>query len=277
MTTPTKTAAKATSPKVAEKPEENKESPAERIPATLSENAILGSICKTYLDIFDEITEYNKAVLAEKDSEWNPVKVLEQARKFASPDDASQQDEVIKKALDEFENAAAAAANARKNVLEVTAKKLGITLSATASRDAETEAPLKEKRKTAVEIGTQLHTLAGLTTDKNAKDVVEEFLKNFPMPAVGRDQVRTFGNDEKSTPKYRVKVTVTKDGHQILSEDGFTKAAIKLSQPVFGYERGKALKADKLREVWEAALKNDSNLKETSFEDNGLIYTLTQK
>lgn len=280
MTTPT--AAKKTTPAKATpaKSEETVEETKSRIPDLLNANPILAEFCKRYLEVFDEISKYNKDVLAEKDSEWNAVKVMEQARKFASPENAEDQDKEIKDALDELEKAESARLLARKNVLDKTAKKLGITLSATTERNPETEAPLKEKRKIAVEIGSQLSTIAGLTSDANASKAVTEFLDANPLPAVGRDQTRSFGTgDGKATPKYRVKIEILKDGETILSEDGFTKTALALTKPVFGYERGKAPKSDDLRKAWENAGNTPENTVKTpvEFDDNGLHYVITKK
>jgi len=251
-----------------------------RIPNLLANNSILGEFCKKYLGIFDEIAEYNKAVLAEKDSEWNANKVMEKAREFSRPTDKNTKPNAdVKKLLDAYENLINETARARKAVLDATSKELGITLSATADRNPEMEAPLKEKRKVAIEIGTQLSMIAKMTSDENASSAVTEFLASNPLPAIGRDQTRSFGDDGKSTPKYRVKVEVSKDGNVLLSEDGFTKAALALTKPVFGYERGKAPKSDSLRGAWEKAGNTpEKTVQDTvEFEDNGLHFKITKK
>jgi len=276
MTAPAKTAAtKATASKAVE----NTPNEDERIPVVLSENSILADFCKRYLGTVDEILEYNKAVLAEKDSEWNALKVLDRARKFASPENAEEVKPEIKKAVDAWESLQAEALKARKAVLDLTSRELGITLSATADRNPELEAPLKDKRKIANEIGSQLGVIAKLTSDEKASDAVNSFLTENPLPAVGREQARTFGTDENSTPKYRVKVEVFKDGNSILTADGFTKATLALTKPVFGYERGKAPKSDDLRKAWESAGNSSKETKQevVEFDDNGLHYVLTKK
>jgi len=276
MTAPAKTAAtKATASKAVE----NTPNGDERIPVVLSENSILADFCKRYLGTVDEILEYNKAVLAEKDSEWNALKVLDRARKFASPENAEEVKPEIKKAVDAWESLQAEALKARKAVLDLTSRELGITLSATADRNPELEAPLKDKRKIANEIGSQLGVIAKLTSDEKASDAVNSFLTENPLPAVGREQARTFGTDENSTPKYRVKVEVFKDGNNILTADGFTKATLALTKPVFGYERGKAPKSDDLRKAWESAGNSSKETKQevVEFDDNGLHYVLTKK
>lgn len=285
MTTPTKsTATKSATPpakpapapvdKVADKPVGE-----QRIPETLSSNSILADFCKQYLSVFDEIANYNKEVLAERDSEWTAAKVMEKARELGRPTDANvKPKENVKNALEKFESLVTELAKARKAVLDVTSGELGITLSATAERNPELEAPLKEKRKLAVEIGTQLGMIAKMTTDENASSAVEEFLGKNPLPAIGRDQARTFGGDGgKSTPKYRVTVVVTdKDGNEKVKEDGFTKTALALTKL---YERGKAPKSDTLREVWEKAGNTSEKTVQSpvTFEDNNLHYTITKK
>jgi hypothetical protein len=250
-----------------------------RIPESLANNSLLGNFFLRYLDGYDDISKYNEQVLAEKNSGWNTTKVLAKAKEFASPEDPAQVNEDVKKAYDEFERLVTEMQNARKSVIDATAKVLGISLSDVAQRDPAVEASLKEKRKLAVEIGTQLSTIAKMTTDEDAAKAVEEFFNAYPLPAIGREQTRSFTDDGKNTPKYRVEITVTKDGTQILKESGFTKTALKLSQPVFGYARGKSLKSEDLRKAWESAGNSPEETKQETveFEDNGLFYTITKK
>jgi hypothetical protein len=250
-----------------------------RIPAELSEQTILVDFCNRFLGIFDEIAKYNEAVLAEKDAEWTSAKVLEKARELARPTDKNVAPKAeVKTALEAFEEAINALARARKSVLDVTAKELGINLSSSVERNSETEAPLKEKRKLALTIGNQLLSIAEMTTDETASSAVENFLKAYPLPAVGREQVKVFGDTGSSTPKYRVTVTVTnKDGEVVLKKDGFTQTALAL---VKFYERGKAPKADKLREVWESkgnSAEKPYAVSPVVFEDNGLTYEIAKK
>lgn len=260
-------------------PEDDNTTETPRVPEALADNVILKEFCDRYLEVFDEISKYNEAVLSAKDDEWTPVKVLTKAREFGSPDNAADIKVDVKKALDEFDAAATALSLARKNLLEVTSKELGITLSSTIERNAETEAPLKEKRKLATEIGKNLAMIASMTNDKNAANAVTTFFANFPLPAIGRDQASTFGSDSTSTPKYRVNVVVTKNDEIVVEESGFTKAALALTKPVCGYERGKAPKSDTLRAAWE----KEGNTPEKTvtnpvvFEDNGLKFTITKK
>lgn len=248
-----------------------------RIPQILSEQSILADFCKQYLNVADEIAAYNKEVLAEKSSDWTPVKVILKAREFASPEDANAEtNEDIKKALDVWEELVRQAQLARKAVLDLTSKELGITLSATSERSAETEAPLKDRRKFANEIGTQLQMISKLATNSEASAAVAHFLSENPLPVVGRDQVRTFGSEEKSTPKYRVTVSVSRDGSELFREDGFTKTALKL---VKYYERGQAPKADFLRSAWESVGNNGETTVQpvVEFEHEGLNFTITKK
>lgn len=271
-----KAAAAKEAPVVAEKTE-NVETPANRIPNVLLENPILAEFCNQYLKTVDEILDYNKQVLAEKSAEWNAHKVMEKAREFARPTDKSEPDNDVLEAIKKYEAAQDAYNLARRSVLDVTSKKLGITLSATADRNPELEAPLKEKRKTAHVIGTQLKIMADMTSNAEASKAVASFLSDFELPMIGRDQTHSFGDAGKSTPKYRVTVVVTdKDGKEVLSEDGFSKTAMALTK---FYERGKALKADVLREVWEKAGNSPEETKTNpvEFEDNDLHFTITKK
>lgn len=261
---------------VVDTPEAEKE--VNRIPETLADNPILSEFCKRYLDVLDEIAKYNEEVLAEKDAEWNPSKVLEKSKELANPTDANVPANAdIKAARDEWEKIVGQAALARKKVIETTAKALGITLTVTTERDAETEEGLKQKRKLAVAIGTQLSTIAEMTTDKDASAAVTTFFEKNPLPAIGRDQVRSFGSDGKSTPKYRVHITVSdKDGNVKVSEDGFTKTALAL--PKY-YERGKALKSETLRKAWEAAGNTPEKtlVDPVEFDDNDLHFVIKKK
>lgn len=252
------------------------ETPVERIPEALSEHAILADFCRQYLAVVDEIAGYNKEVLAESDSDWTSGKVLAKAREFAHPDDATKIDADIKGVYTEWERLLTETAKAKKAVLDTTSKKLGITLNISNERNPELEAPMKERRKLANEIGTQLEMIAKMTTNENASAAVKEFLEKNPLPAVGRDQARTFGNDEKATPKYRVQVVVTKDGETVLNEAGFTKAALGLTK---FYKRGEAIKSDTLRAAWEKA---GNSVEKTvtnpvEFEDNGLQFSISKK
>jgi hypothetical protein len=257
------------------KPDNGKD---KRIPTALSRNSILADFCAQYLTVFDEISNYNREVLAEKDSEWNASKVLEKAREFARPTEKGvEPKQDIKKAIEDYERLVDALALARRSVLDITSKELGITLSATADRNPETEAPLKEHRKLAIEIGTQLSMIAKMTTDETASNAVTEFLSQNPLPAIGRDQARSFGDNEKATPKYRVHVTVSdKDGNVKVDEDGFTKTALALTK---FYERGKAPKSDNLREVWEKAGNTPEKTvtNPVEFTDNELSFVITKK
>ena len=251
----------------------------ERISPVLFRNPILGDFCSRYLASIDEIAEYNTEVLAAKDADWTPTKVMEKARELGRPT-SGEANESIKSALIAFEEAATALNLARRSVLDATAKELGITLSATAERNSETEAPLKEKHKFAAVIGTQLKAISDMTTDEKSKAEVAAFLEANPLPAVGRDQARSFGADEKTTPKYRVTVVVkNNNGEEVLREDGFTKAALSLTKI---YPRGEAPKADKLRLMWENAgnsAENPAAVPVVEFNDEkaNLHYTLTKK
>jgi hypothetical protein len=251
----------------------------DRIPEVLRAQSILADFCKQYLSVYDEIAAYNKAVLAEKSSEWNAAKVMEKARSLARPTekDAKPNTE-IKSALDKFERLVTELNLARKAVLDVTSKNLGISLSAVSDRDPAAEQPLKDRRKIAVELGNQLMMIAKMTTDENASSAVNDFLTALPLPAVGRDQTRSFtDNDGKATPKYRVTVAVfDKDGNQKISEDGFTKAKLALAK---FYPRGEGITSDKLREAWEAAGNNSEKtvVNPVEFDDNELHFVITKK
>lgn len=280
-TTKSNTPANSPTPKSAAKPAPEKENVTksgvdERIPAALADNSILADFFAQYLRIFDKIAAYNKDVLAERDSEWTAAKVMEKARELGNNDDASKVNASVKKVLDEFERLASELSKARKAVIETTSKELGITLSAVADRDPSVEAPLKEDRKMAIEIGSQLGMMAKMTTNKDAETAISEFLANNPLPAIGRDQVRTFGGDGKSTAKYRVNVVVSRDGATLLDESGFTKTALGLTK---FYERGKAPKADTLREAWEKAGNSPEKTvtNPVEFDDNGLHFVITKK
>lgn len=250
----------------------------ERIPEGLLANSILADFCRQYLSVVDLVTNYNDQVLAAKSSDWNATKVLEKAREFANPSDKNvPPNELIKEALKTWSDTVDMMNRARRAVLDVTAKELGITLSATAERNSETEAPLKEKRKIANEIGNQLTTIAKMTSDASASSLVTAFLNANPLPVVGRDQARTFGESEKTTPKYRVNVQVIdQDGNVRVNEAGFTKAALALTKL---YERGTSPKSEVLRKAWETA----GNTPETTvvdpveFDDNNLHFVISKK
>lgn len=248
-----------------------------RISSVLSRNPLLADFCRQYMEIFDTVSAYNKEVLAEKTSEWNTSKVLEKARQFASPENAEETKPEIKEAWNSWESAVQAMNLAKRNVLELTAKELGITLSSSGERDPEVEGPLKEKRKLAFEIGMQLKSMLGIIQDDKLKGAISDFLENNPLPAVGRDQARSFGNEGPATPKFRVHVSVfDADGNEKVSADGFSKAALEL--PKF-YPKGEAIKADKLRAAWMAAGNTTENTvtNPVEFSDNDLRFVITKK
>lgn len=256
------------------------ENPANRIPEIFAQNPMFTSLVTQYLSVYDEIASYNKTVIAEKsDSEWTTGKLLAEARKLASPDEGEPNKE-IKDVYDIFERISTELAKARKAVVDATAKFKGISLSSVAAeRDPAKEEELKEKRVPAIDIGKNMAMMAGLLNDEAASTAIKDFLNKYQLPAVGRDQTRNFAQSGGSTPKYRVRVEVIKDGNVLLTEDGFAKTGLALTQPVFGYERGKALKADKLREAWEAKGNTGEKTVEpvVEFEDNGLTFRITDK
>lgn len=259
--------------------EENSETEdAPRIPDVLAGNTIFNEFCGRYLAVFDEITQYNKEIAAEKDSEWTTTKVLSKARELGNNDDANKIDKDVQAALAEFDKAADVLAKMKRAVIETTAKKLGINLSSVAERDKSKEAPLKEKRSFGINIGTKMSEIAQMTNDKDASEAIQGFFKKFPMPAIGRDSARTFGEGGKATPKYRVLVSVkNSDGEVLMDEEkGFTKAAAKLQQPVFGYDKENRPKADKLREAWEKAGNSPEKTvtNPVVFEDNNLTFEI---
>lgn len=286
MTTPTANKSTSKVSPVTEKAENStpdvkdvEGTPKSRIPEALAASPILGEICSRYLEAVDEITKYNREVLADKDAEWNVQKVLDKARTLARPTEkGAKANTKIKSALESWEKLIDQVTLAKKAVVEATAEELGIKLSATAERNPELEIPLKEKRKLANEIGSQLSMMAEFTNDANAKTTVTQFLEQNPLPAIGRDQVRTFGNDGGTTPKYRVTIEVKKDDEVLLTEKGFTKTALALTKPAFGYERGKAPKSEDFRKAWEAAGNTPDKTVQSpvEFDDNGLHFTITK-
>jgi hypothetical protein len=250
----------------------------DRTPESLASDSILASFCERYLLALDEIAAYNKEVLQKSDSDWTSAKVLEKARELARPTSKDvKANETILRALKAFEDAADTLTKTRREVLEITAKDQNIVLSNTSERDSEREAPLREKRTFAVAIGNQLESIAKMTTNEKATEDVLTFLKDNPLPAIGRDQSRTFGVEEKATPKYRVIVIVkNNDGEKLVEEAGFTKAANSLTKH---YPRGKSLKTDDLRKAWESAGNTPEKtvVSPVVFEDNDLSFEIHKK
>lgn len=252
-----------------------------RIPDAIIENGLLVEFCKIYLGIADEIGEYNSRVLQTRTDGWTNSKVLEKAKEFASPEDANiPKDDTIADLFDKYESYLTALAFAKTELLNATAEKLGITLTNTSERDPNVENTLKEQRVKALKVVTQFEGMAEFTTDANLKNGITEFLKNNPLPMVGRNQERSFGleGNNTSTPKYRVTVTITNsDGEKLYSDKGFSKAALAITKPVFGYERGKALTAENLREAWEKAGNSADNpyaVPRVEFVDNKLTFVI---
>lgn len=258
--------------------EEIEETPA--LPEIFSQNPMFASLADKYLSVYREIVEYNKTVIAEKsDNEWTTGKLVAEAKKLSSPDEGEPNKD-IKVLFDAFEAIQTELAKSRKALIDATAKFKGISLSSVAAeRDPAKEEELKNKRVPAVDIGKNMAMMAGLVNDVEASKAIEKFLTDYALPAVGREGTRNFAQAGGSTPKYRVRVEVIKDGNVIFTGDGFAKTALALTQPVFGYERGQALKADKFREVWEASGNNSEQTKKpvVEFGDNGLLYRLTDK
>lgn len=254
------------------------ETETETVPELLNSNPIFAAMCSRYLDIAKSLAEYNASVLSEKDSEYSPRNLINKAQELGNPTDANvKANEAIKTALNEWEELVIKARQARANLIEVTAKELGIAAPTTVERDPEVEAKLRDDRKTAFEIGTQLKMIVGFTNDQNTTDVVMNFLEQNPLPAVGRDQSRNFAAEAVNTPKYRVTVTaVNGNGDEVVRESGFSKAAQALSK---FYDRGQGIKPDALRTVWESAGNTPEKTVQDSVttEDNGLTITITKK
>jgi hypothetical protein len=256
-----------------------------RIPAFLKKNSMFNEFITRFLKTYDDISAYNKEVLAEKTDGWTASKVLEESKKLSENEDATKIVASVKEARDAFESVAAELAKARRNLIEVTSKELGITLSAVGGeRNSEIEEPLKLARKEALEIGKQMNLFAGMTQDAAIKEEVTKFFATYDLPAVGRNQTTTFGSESSTTtPKYRVNVTITNaEGEVLMEKSGFTAAS--LNNTSF-YERGKALKSDKMRAAWEAAGNTPDNTVTSPvvFTDEGaadvgtLTYTITKK
>lgn len=223
-----------------------------RIPEALESSPIFAELCKKYLAIVDEISAYNDSVLKASDSEWTLPKVMAKAKELSYPEDPNiKPNAELLKLYKLYEKAVDTFNRTRKAVQEATAEELGITLSATSERDPEKETSLKEERKTALSIGTNLNTIAGMLNDDTSKSAIIEFLASNEVPAVGRNQSHSLTAEGSKTPKYRVTVSVFRNDEEVLSGEGFTKTALAL--PKF-YERGKnPVSADTLRTVWEKA------------------------
>lgn len=249
----------------------------DRIPTLLGKQAIFMEFLSTYLDALDEISEYNTQVLVEKDSEWNSYKILEKARELARPS-TGEANSNIKEALEAWETLASEVNRVKQTVLQVTAKELGIDYAAGAERNPEVEAPLRDKRKTAINIGVQLTQMAGMSMDSKMKDAIVGFLNEYEMPSVGRNQVHSFTAEPNNTPKYRVRISVARqeDGEVLFAEEGITKTVQALTKY---YPRGKSLKADTFRSVWEKAgnTMEATPVPTVEFTDNDLVFTITKK
>ncbi len=259
--------------------EEKKVSP---IPDVLNSNPILVNFCQQYLDAIVPITEYNDSLFKKSNTEWDRHKLLAEAKKLGRPMDANEKavPEILE-SLKKYENAVEALSVIKAELVGVTAKHLDVSLeSMGGEKDEAKEAELKEIRKHAFGLGDILKQMAVFSADKESTAAVNEFLAANALPAVGRAQFTSFTAESAvSVPKYRVKVTVAKEGHVIGEFDGFSKTAIAMTNAVYSYPKGDALKADKLRAAWEAAGNGPSNTVKpiVEFEDNGLTFTLTQK
>ncbi len=250
--------------------------PKERVPAELRDSPIFLEFVNRYIAIFDELTEYNAKVLAEKNSEWNGSKLLAKAKTLGNPDEG-EANAKIKTALDEFERLSSELSKARQNLISITAAEIGVSLSAVADRDPELETELKEKRKMALNIGTKLNGIAEMMdSSPNIKNAIISFFSEYPLPFIGREGAsKTSSDGTTGTPRYRVTVTVTdSDGNVKVEERGFTKAALAL--PKY-YESGaERPTAETLRKAWESAGNNPTaTVQETvTFEDNNLTFTI---
>lgn len=249
----------------------------------LNANPILIDFCNKYTATYNEIKEYNDSVLAAKNAEWTPAKVLAKAKEYGKPEEGVKGIEEITDLYDLYLGALEDFNDARKKLLDRTAQELGISLTATSEKDPVKEEKLKEDRKIAVVLGEQLSTIAKMISDENISAAVTKFLLTYPLPSVGREQAHSFGvsadGEKRATPKYRLNIKVYKDGTEILNADGITNAKLKLTQPVFGYDRGKAPSADKLRDMWESTGNSPDKTVHNSVEveDNGLKYVLTKR
>jgi hypothetical protein len=247
-----------------------------RVPEVLTSQAIFVEFLGKILEAYDEISKYNEKVLGNKDSEWTSYKILDKARELGRPE-KGEPNASVKEALSAWEALVTEVNKAKQNVIQVTAKELGIDFAAGNERDEAIEAPLKEKRKVAINIGEQLKAIAGLSADPEVTTALQGFLEKYEMPAVGSNRTHSFAADGNATaPKYRVKVSVSKEDELLFEADGFTKAALGL--PKY-YERGQAPGAAKLREAWEKAGNSiqETKVNPVEFVDNGLTFTITKK
>jgi hypothetical protein len=276
-------AAKSTTTEVVETEVTEVTETVSRIPEAFKDNAMITGFFEQYLGVVDLIAEYNASVLKTAHAEWDRHKLLAKGKELGRPFDANVAPvDGILELLKSYENAMETLAFARDALINATAGHLGVSLSTVgAERDKEKEVPLQEARKTGVSIGNLLNNIAAMNTDPVTSEGITKFLNENPLPVVGRNDARALSSDASvaSTPKYRLKVVITKDGAKLLEADGITKAVQALNQPVFGYAKGTAPKADVLRKAWEAAGNGPGKTVQSTvtFQDNGLEYSLIAK
>jgi hypothetical protein len=245
----------------------------ERIPEVLRSEMIISAMLTNYLRYTDEIAQYNADVLKRTDGEWTPNKLLAKAKEWARPIQGDPDSDALA-VVQALEKAQSTLNAARQQVVKFTADKMGVSLSNVTERDSEREVPLKQNRIKAVEISKQMDAFRQNVEDTDAGSALGQFLKDFPVPQVGREGKFDPTDTATGAPKYRVRVEVFRGDERLLSENGFTKTALAL--PKY-HARGQAPKSDKLREVWEAAGNTSDNVVQpvVQWENAGLRYVIT--
>lgn len=234
-------------------------------------NNVLQDMATKYLTTVHNIQQFNSFYSGKPEGEWNPNKLLREAKNTRESDwDANS-------LLEEYERLNQEVTAAKNKVAQHMATKLGVELSPEVPKPTDEEKDgLKEQRSQATEIGKSMQMMSTILSDENTKNGISQFLKDNPLPSVGSEKLWD-PTDTSSTAggakKHRVDVRAEKDGVEVLPlEQGFTKAANAITKRGNLHERGKSPKADDFRKVWES-----NGEKDTSFEQDGVTYFLTAR
>lgn len=196
------------------------------------------------------------------------AKMVTQARDETTPE--------ILELVNKYDAALTAVNQARETLANSMARKLGVTLAREVPKPEDVElTQVKSQRQRAVDIAKVLEKMASLT----AAEGVAEFLKANPIPEVLRKGSYDPTAETSGTPKYRVTVTATRDGQEILTRtdgQGFTKAA-QYSRKF--HEKDKALAAPDFRKAWEAAGNTVEKTVQSpvTFEHDGVQYSISKR
>lgn len=229
-----------------------------------------------YLGHVQAINEFNVPFLADEptdDSKFTVRKGMATAKEWAERN--KNADTTAQELLSDYQTALDSVQDARRKVAEYVAKSLGVTLTVEREKpDADAVQEIGTKHRKPAKDLLELLAQLGKYSPSDGP-IINEILEANPLPQVGRRGSLSVG-DESSTPKYRIKITVEKEGKIVQDGEGITKTLMVLNSKKNTIHSNKenVPTADQFRKAWESGDK-ENPVKFTTTDD--VTYTISKK